>query len=154
MKLNRLFSLVLLAAVIVFASCSTLKKNASGNKVPYVVANRYFLKNDAGTLPNGAITTAEEFHRLFGEATAMGPGGRPTQIDFNRQFVIAVSVPETNRETTIDPVSLQRESDALVFSYSVKRGQEQSYNIQPILIVVVDKAYEGTVELREASAKK
>lgn len=154
MKLHHILTLLLVASALVVASCSTLKNSQKSSRVPYTVAQRYFLKNDATTLPNGAITSASEFERLFGMATVMGKDGQPTSVDFNRQFVIAVSVPETNRATDIKPLALQQENGSLVLSYTVERGEERSYTIQPLLLLVVDKKYEATVELRETGTKQ
>lgn len=153
MKAKHILKFLLLASVLVTTSCSTLSHRSKTGDVPYAVANRYFLKSGAASLPNGAITTAGEFHRLFGEATVMGEGGKPTQVDFKKQFVIAVSMPETSRATDIEPVSLRREDGTLVFRYAVKRGEERSYTVQPLLLIVVDKQYEGTVELQETGAR-
>lgn len=149
MKTYILAFLGIVAVALTIASCSTLSKRQATRDVPYIVAQRYFLKNDVSQLPNGIITTEQEFYSLFGEAAVMGKNGRPTQINFQKQFVIAVTVPETNTDTNIEPVSLRREADALVLSYIVDKGEKRSYTIQPLLLIVVDKKYEGTVELRQ-----
>lgn len=139
----------LMAAALFLASCCTLSKRKTNREVPYTVAQRYFVKNDVAQLPNGAITTEQEFYSLFGQATAMGTDGRPTQINFQRQFVIAVTVPPTDTDTDIEPVALHQYANSLVLTYSVSRGEQRSYTIQPLLLLVVDKKYEGTVELRQ-----
>lgn len=149
MKTYILAFLGIVAMALTIASCSTLSKRQTTRDVPYIVAQRYFLKNDVSQLPNGIITTEQEFYSLFGEAAVMGKNGRPTQINFQKQFVIAVTVPETNTDTNIEPVSLRREADALVLNYIVDKGEKRSYTIQPLLLIVVDKKYEGTVELRQ-----
>lgn len=154
MKLHHILTFLLVASALVVASCSTLKNSQKGQRVPYTVAQRYFLKNDVTSLPNGAITSASEFERLFGMATVMGKDGQPTTVDFTRQFVIAVSVPETNRATDIKPLTLQQENGSLVLSYTVERGEQRSFSIQPLLLLVVDKKYEATVELRETGTKQ
>ena len=83
-------------------------------------------------------------------AAVMGNDGRPTEIDFNNQYVIAVSKPVTDRLTELEPVSLKGDGDGgLVFVYRTKAGQQLSYSMQPSLVVVVDKKYRGMVSIRE-----
>lgn len=117
--------------------------------VSYTVANRYFVKNDAGTLPSAKIESQAVFDRYFGMATVMGKDGLPTPIDFSRQFVIAVTLPETDLATTLTAKGLERRSNGdLVFSYRIKRGERRSYTTKPLLMVIVDKRFNGNVVLR------
>lgn len=136
---------LIMACILIFASCKT-KSAVAANGIPYVEANGYFVKNDAPTIPKGKITTQEEFYRFFGEAATMT--SRPTQIDFQRQFVIAVSQKPTDRSTTYSPVALTKEDGKLVFAYHVSQGDRQSYTIQPLLLIVVDKKYEADVQCK------
>lgn len=118
--------------------------------VPFTVAERYFVRNDVKRLPNGKITKQKDFDAAFGMATVMGEGGRPTPIDFDRQYVIAVTLPETDRSTELQPVSLKADGDGgLVFTYRVNQGEPTTYTMQPSLLVVVDKKYRCTVTLRQ-----
>ena len=118
--------------------------------VPYKVANGYFVRNDVKKLPNGKISKQKDFEASFGMAAVMGNDGRPTEIDFNNQYVIAVSKPVTDRLTELEPVSLKGDGDGgLVFVYRTKAGQQLSYSMQPSLVVVVDKKYRGMVSIRE-----
>ena len=90
------------------------------------------------------MENAADFNRLFGMATAMGPDGQPTPIDFARSFAIFVALPETDRSTDITPGKLTVAADGtLRFTYRVKRGDKQSYTIRPLLLIFVDKAYAG-----------
>ena len=90
--------------------------------VPYKVANGYFVRNDVKKLPNGKISKQKDFEASFGMAAVMGNDGRPTEIDFNNQYVIAVSKPVTDRFTELEPVSLKGDGDGgLVFVYRTKR---------------------------------
>lgn len=69
--------------------------------VPYKVANGYFVRNDVKKLPNGKISKQKDFEAAFGMAAVMGNDGRPTEIDFDNQYVIAVSKPVTDRFTEL-----------------------------------------------------
>lgn len=118
--------------------------------IPFVVADKYFLKNTVKEIGNPKITTKEDFDNLFGAAAIMGSNGLPTEIDFTKQYVIVVTKPETDQDTRLTPVSLQlNEQKKLVFSYSVKTGDKQSFQIKPCLIIIVDKDIAGDVVLKE-----
>ena len=118
--------------------------------VPYKVANGYFVRNDVKKLPNGKISKQKDFEAAFGMAAVMGNDGRPTEIDFNNQYVIVVSKPATDRFTELEPVSLKGDGDGgLVFVYRTKVGERISYSMKPSLVVVVDNKYRGMVSIRE-----
>lgn len=137
---------VILAAVM-FTSCHTSSTTAGTQDVPFVMADHYFVKNDVQTLPHGAITSQEEFYRYFGEAAVMG--GQPTNINFQKQFAIAVCAPQTNHHTVISPASLKLGGQNLTFTYHIEKGEQMGYTIQPLLLIVVDKKYEKPLILRE-----
>lgn len=140
-----IFSAVVLAVMAVFVAC----KSASGygSKVPYTVANRYFVRNDVSSYGTMIIDTMDKFERTFGMATTMGKDGKPTEINFEKQFVIAVTMGETEYDTDIKPVRLEKSSDGLVLTMNVvKQGEKRSYSITPCLILVVDKKYQDKVK--------
>lgn len=134
-----------IATTLLFLSCSGAKDVTSDN-IPYTLCERYFVRNDAETVPNGKITTKKDFDRLFGEAATMG--SLPTAIDFSRQFVIAVSERPTDYSTDYKPVSLCKKEGKLLFTYSIDKGKKRSYTIQPLLLITVDKKYEADVECK------
>ena len=76
-------------------------------------------------------------------ATTMGENGKPTEIDFDKSFVIAVEEGPVQKETTMTPDLLINHYDGqLVFHYNVKQGADISYTIRPVLIIIVDKSNE------------
>jgi hypothetical protein len=118
--------------------------------VTYTVAQRYFVNNTITSIDNPKIETSEKFNEIFGRAPVTGQGGSPTDIDFTKQYVIAVMQPETNRATTLTPVSLQKnEKNEVVFTYRVEKGEEKSYTMVPALILIVDKTSDGRVVVQE-----
>lgn len=120
-------------------------KNA-GKAIPYEVAERYFVRNDIKGLPPRTITSAEEFQRYFGMASVMGAGGRPTDIDFNKSFVICIATDPTDIDTDLSVISLsETDKGRLDLRYSVRRGDKMTYMTQPIMILVVSKKYEMPV---------
>lgn len=155
--------LLAVAAAAVLSACHTTGKvdnitfdvdavssATTAAEIPFTVADRYFVRNDVKKLPNGKISKQKDFEATFGMATVMGEGGRPTEIDFGMQYVIAVAKPVTDRSTELQPVSLKGDGDGgLVFTYRTKVGERMSYSVQPCLVVVVDKKYRGSVTVRE-----
>lgn len=146
MKRMKLILATALMVALTLAGCKSASSTTGAKEVPYIVADHYFVKNSLEALPYGAITTAEEFHRVLGEAAVMG--GLPTEINFNKQFAIIACVPETDTQTSMSPVSLKKEASDLVFTYQVKRGEKMSYKTQPMLLIFVDKKYEANVVMK------
>lgn len=138
MKHNSL--MLLLAAGMLTASCAT------GNRaVSYSEARNYFFRNDAKQPTELLIIRSQaELEQYFGEAAFMGKGGEPTKIDFSKQFVVAKVLPVTNHLTNISLQRIERSGDnhlTLVWHIAVN-DTPQSYSMQPMKLVVLDKKYE------------
>lgn len=142
----------LLAALLFTGSCATGRTSGQGCKVGYTVAKRYFLNNGQQLPTSGKVTDADTFGRLFGMATVMGPSGRPTQIDFSREFVIPVTLPATDRATAIKLGRLTCDGQTLILHYQVTEGRRMSYTIQPLELVIVDGRYRDC-EVRLAESR-
>ena len=82
----------------IFIGKANLKKKKA---IPYIVANRYFLKNGVETLPPQKITNQKDFDSYFGTAAVMGENGNPTDINFSTQYAISLTRPETDIETRL-----------------------------------------------------
>lgn len=136
--------------LIIVAAVSALMLSACSEKVPYTMADHYFLKNDVtGEVPS-KLSNRADFEKYFGMAAVMGVNGLPSPIDFDNQYVIAVTLPQTNTNTEISPVSLTRGKDhKVVFKYKVELGNGMSYSINPILIIIVNKEFDGDVVLKQ-----
>ena len=138
------------AAMIIFAACSnkqtTIPSEGDGvsNEVAFEVANNYFFKSDLDTLPaSPKITSENEFNKLFGIATTMSEEGKPTKIDFAKQFVLAIVLPVTDDATEVNPIKVEEKGDTLLYTYNVMKGEKQTYSIQPVSIIIIDKKYEN-----------
>lgn len=117
---------------------------------PFIVAKHYFVNNKQEEISNPKITTEAEFSQLFGAAATMGEGGLPTEIDFTKQYVIAVVKPKTDFTTNLTPVSLiKNEKGEVVFSYAIEQGEKQTFSSIPCLLIIVDKEIDGDVILKE-----
>ena len=134
-----------LTALIMLSACSGRKRPLGGeqeHEVAFEVAKNYFFKSGQEIPESPKVTSAEEFARLFGMATTMGNEGQPTEIDFDRQFVLAVVLPETDTETEIIPLNLVAKGNTLYYFFQVNMGEQQSFRMQPLSIIILDKKYE------------
>ena len=155
MKMKTFILMTVLAAAL--TSCTSNQKqtaatvtesNNENSGIAFEVAKNYFFKTGVPRptgdgLAQGAIKimTAEEFGKLFGMATTMGNDGKPTEIDFTKQFVLAIVLPVTNLATEITPDRLEEKGDTLFYFYNAKEGEAQSYSTQPISLIILDKKY-------------
>ena len=135
---------VLLGLVACTANKATsAEKSVVSSEVPFTVAEHYFFNKGQDIPVNPKITSEELFKQLFGMATVMGENGKPTEIDFSKQFVLAVVLPVTDIDTEITPVKVEEKGDTLFYHYDVKTGEKQSFSIQPLSIIILDKKYEN-----------
>lgn len=132
--------MLLLAAGMLTASCAT-----ANHAISYSEARNYFFRNDAKQPTELLIIHSQaELEQYFGEAAFMGKGGEPTKIDFSKQFVVAKVLPVTNHSTNISLRCIERSGDnhlTLVWHIAVN-DTPQSYSMQPMKLVVLDKKYE------------
>ncbi len=140
--------LLAFAVLLGLVACTTNKatsaeKSVVSSEVPFTVADNYFFNKGQDIPVNPKITSKELFKQLFGMATVMGENGKPTEIDFSKQFVLAVVLPVTDINTEINPVKVEEKGDTLFYHYDVKTGEKQSFSIQPLSIIILDKKYEN-----------
>ncbi|MBQ3765669.1 MAG: hypothetical protein II874_02900 [Bacteroidales bacterium] len=125
--------LLILAGLMAIVSCKGL------SEVPFTKLDHYFFKSGQDIPANPKIDTEEEFTTLFGFASVMGESGQPTPVDWAREYVIAVVNPVTDQATELTPVSLSPKDGELVFTYNEAVGEKQSWTMQPVLLVKVDR---------------
>ena len=140
--------LLAFAVLLGLVACTTNKatsaeKSVVSSEVPFTVAEHYFFNKGQDIPVNPKITSEELFKQLFGMATVMGENGKPTEIDFSKQFVLAVVLPVTDINTEINPIKVEDKGDTLFYHYDVKTGEKQSFSIQPLSIIILDKKYEN-----------
>ena len=137
MKKTLFLSLAIMAMVGLLSSCAV---NLNGVTANYSrISNFYVNNNFRDGTHKLVIQNQQDFESVFGEGAVMGRNGQPTSIDFRHQFVIAVILPETNRQTTIETALLRRNGDRLYFSYIIDEGHSTSYTMRPFTAVVVDR---------------
>ena len=137
MKKTLFLSLSVIVMAIMLSSCAV---NLNGVTANYYRINNYYVNNN---FSNGThklvIQNQHDFESVFGYGAVMGRNGQPTSIDFNRQFVVAVILPETNRQTSIETALVRRLGDKLYFSYIIEEGHATSYTMRPYTAIVVDR---------------
>jgi hypothetical protein len=136
--------LILTATIMVSALSSLAQKDTISvfnGSVPYTKAENYFFRNDAQIPSNPVIIDAKTFNSYFGMATVMGENGKPTEIDFSKQFVIATVLPPTDINTRIEPTRLKISDKAISYAYAIVKGRKMHSKMQPILILIVDRKY-------------
>jgi len=137
------FTMLLAIAACTNKPVAAVDNNEGSSEVAFEVAKNYFFKNDQVIPEYPKITTEEDFTKLFGMTTTMGENGKPTAIDFTKQFVLAIVLPETDFATEINPMKVEEKGDTLLYTYEVKTGEKQSFRIQPVSIIILDKQYEN-----------
>lgn len=146
MNIKRTTFATLLCAALLLPSCSS-----SESAICYKEAQRYFVRNDVTDRSPRLITSSEELNRYFGQATVMGKNGKPTYIDFNKKYAIAIIGQDTNIDTDIKITSIKKRKDGCVtVRYKmVQTGEPKSYSTTPCLLVTIDKKHCGNVEFIE-----
>ena len=135
------------ALLLMCCNCSFMDKMYAAQKIDqvatpikYTTLKNYFVRNDVDCSKQQRliINNKTEFEKYFGMAAHMG--GLPTEVNWNKQFVIALVLPETKRATSIYPVNVKAtDNNILVFSYLVKKGDNMSHKMVPFIAVAVDK---------------
>ena len=138
-------SLLAFATLLTMVACvnktTTNVENEKKGEVPFEVAKNYFYNHNVG-IPGTKITTQEDFQKHFGMATRMGAEGKPTEIDFSKQFVVDFLLPGSKWQMEINPLKVETKGDTLFYSYDIKVGQKQSYWSQSVSIIIIDKEFE------------
>jgi len=132
-------NIIFVAAVAVLISSCGL---AGHQEIEYTVAKHYFFNGDAEAPESPMVTSQEDFDLLYGKGAVMGRDGQPTEIDFSKQFVVGIVLPETDDYTTIVPGTLVKQKDTLTLHYSLEYGEkDMTWTMRPMALVVVDRKY-------------
>lgn len=138
--------------LLLCSNCSFMDKMYAAQKIDdvatpihFTTLENYFVRNDVDCSKQQRliIDNKRDFEGYFGMAATMG--GLPTEINWNKQYVVAVILPETNRATSVRPVNVKVANDnIMVFSYDVKKGDKMSHKMVPFAAVAVDKPDNAT----------
>ena len=101
--------------------------------IPFVEARNYFVSNQVNEVPSN-IDNRADFEHYFGTATYMGKNGAPTA---GRQG------------TVLNVKELKKKNGQIIFTYQQQIDSiSRSFSSRPLLLIVVDKEYDGQVVLR------
>ena len=136
--------LFILLAVIGLVSC---KKTPDTVAVPFETVQHYFSITTVTSPTSHKIMDQATFESLFDAGFTMDSQQAP--LDFSKEFVIAIVYPVTDVQTKLAPVSLMKENNSLVYTYSVTKGQKMSSTSRPSLLIRVDKKYDAPLQVIE-----
>lgn len=136
-----------LITVAMLVGCSPLSKiEKEGYPINYTeLANYYVLNNvDVSKTQRLVINSQQTFEAYFGEAAVMGRNGQPTMVNFKTQYVLAVVLPETDRQTEVIPGEVVQNGNTVVMNYRVNKGAKTSYRMVPFAAIAIDKPVNDT----------
>ena len=139
-------------SLFVLNSCNSVKPGDSvlNENVPFREAKNYFVKNNVdAAIDNPKFETQQEFDQVFGTATTMGENGKPTPIDFSKEFAVAQIEDPSTQSVSLKPISIRKNSNILEIRYRKLVGGIQSYTTQTSMILIIDRKYEGDVNFIE-----
>lgn len=98
------------------------------------VIENYFPKKEItpNVIQFYTIDNEKEFNQKFGVAKTMN--NKVTPIDFSKNRVGVIILPETNKKTTIEIDDTERIGSGAVIEYEITEGEEQSFSTTPALI--------------------
>lgn len=143
---------ILIFSIFFTASCSSEKPaNARLNEeIFYKEAKNYFVKNNIEAATDSPkFESQQEFDQVFGMATMMGENGKPTPIDFSKEFVVAQIEDPSTQNIELKPVSIRKNANILEVKYRKIVGADRSYTSQTAMILIIDRKYEGDVNFEE-----
>ncbi len=142
-----------IGVLLILINCNSSVKSGDSTlneEIPYREAKNYFVKNNIdAAIDNPKFETQGEFDQVFGMATTMGENGKPTPVDFSKEFVIAQIEDPSNQSVELKPVSIRKNANILEVKYRKLVGENQSYTTQTAMILIIDKKYEGNVNFVE-----
>ncbi len=119
---------------------ATLKVYNTATPIPFTQLRNYHVRNDVdcSKLQRLILGNQADFDKVFGKAAYMG--GLPTEVNWKKQYVLALIWPETNRETTITPIDVRQDDDKVVLCYHVEQAQKtMSHKMVTFTAVAIDK---------------
>lgn len=124
-------------------------ESVTGTQITYRKAENYFVKNTVKDTVPAKITSQEEFDSYFGMATAMGENGKPTAIDFSKEYVIVIDHSQTKNKTEIVLSGIEKKGEDIMVNYTVSEGENAGFEMRPFLMIIVNKDLDGKVVLNK-----
>lgn len=116
-----------IGVLLILINCNSSVKSGDSTlneEIPYREAKNYFVKNSIdAAIDNPKFETQGEFDQVFGMATTMGENGKPTPVDFSKEFVIAQIEDPPNQSVELKPVSIRKNANILEVKYRKLVGE-------------------------------
>lgn len=135
--------MAVVAVALLCCQCTTSKELRQAKKgakdVPFTELKNYYVRNNMryDKTQHLIIDNQQDFDGCFGPAAVMA--GLPTDINWEKQYVIAVLLPVTNRATMILPLEVKQSPGNVIFKYQVNRGGKTSYTLSPFTAVALNR---------------
>ncbi len=137
----------ILFSILILAGCNSSVRpgdSTLNEEVPFKEARNYFVKNNIdAALDSPKFENQQEFKKVFGMATTMGENGKPTPIDFSKEFVVAQIEDPSTQAIELKPVSIRKNSNILEIKYRKVVGENRSYTSQTSMVLIIDKKYDS-----------
>ena len=109
----RRIAIILSLAAVALLCCQCAKSpyqlaKKGAKSVPFTTLEHYYVRNNAASnhVQRLILDTKKDFEAYFGEGAVMG--GMPTDINWRRQYVIALLLSVTNKQTMITPKEVKQ----------------------------------------------
>jgi hypothetical protein len=66
-------------------------------------------------------------------------GGLPTEITWKKQYVIAIILPETDRNINVIPKEVKQSPGNVIFKYQLNRGLKTGYRQVPFAAIALNR---------------
>jgi uncharacterized membrane protein/uncharacterized membrane-anchored protein len=117
-------------------------------KVPYRRLEQHFYQGPRlGFLHAELTSTPQAFEKAFHPAPLNGRNAVPP--DFTRECLVSLVDQETDRQTTISIVSVERLGTETIVIFKVTRGEKQTFTTIPQESIILDKAGLRGITVRE-----
>lgn len=146
----KFLSNLILASLMILSSACSNKPNSNlieststdtittSEKVELAELNGYFLKLRPDTIFVALLDSAN-FYNTMGVAMTMGKN-KPTEIDFEKDIIGAIALPETYYETVIKVDTTSIDNRILNIHYSVSViGEKRTFSIIPVNVFTINK---------------
>lgn len=143
----RRIAIILSLAAVALLCCQCAKSpyqlaKKGAKSVPFTTLEHYYVRNNAASnhVQRLILDTKEDFEAYFGEGAVMG--GMPTDINWRRQYVIALLLPVTNKQTMITPKEVKQSPGNVILYYQVNTGRKTQYTLMPFVAIALERSEE------------
>ena len=149
MKFHTIFLAFVSICFYLIFSCNANQKQTKSalpsiDSISFKKAENYFVKNTFNTNKTCylKINKLDSFNQIFGMATTMHQNGKPTEINFSKEFVYAIIEPVGPYFIQYKNPRLYKVNQTLKLVYTTQKQDAESTLMQPCLLLIMDKQFE------------